>query len=327
MKGIQLTGYGNPADVVKLVDVPSVGTPEAHEIVIDIEAVPIEPSDLYMVAGIYGNLPKLPHFLGIEGVGRVSAVGRSVKYLKEGDRVITPPFVPSMVERVKTSATWMRPLPDADVNQLALLGCNPATAYLLLTEFVKLKAGDWIICNAANSSVGRSIIPLAKAWGIKTVNVVRRPELVEEMKKLGGDLVLVDGPDLPKQVAEATGESPIALALDGVGDVATQNLLDCLPLYGTLLVYSGMSGKPAQISNPKIIFQGQSIHAFWIFNWFRNPDLGKAATMYDELPKMVASGALSLPVAKEFSFSEHQEAFALASQYNGKALLKPNIQG
>jgi NADPH:quinone reductase-like Zn-dependent oxidoreductase len=69
MKGIQLTGYGNPADVVKLADVPSVGSPKPDEIIIDVEAVPVEPSDLYMIAGVYGNLPSLPHFL-VEASGR-----------------------------------------------------------------------------------------------------------------------------------------------------------------------------------------------------------------------------------------------------------------
>ena len=104
MKGIQLSGYGNPADVVKLVDAPDVGPPNPDEIVIDIEAAPVEPSDLYTVAGVYGVLPPLPHFLGIQGVGIVSAVGRDVKHLKEGDRTITPLFIPSWVERVKTNS-------------------------------------------------------------------------------------------------------------------------------------------------------------------------------------------------------------------------------
>ncbi|MGF6505806.1 alcohol dehydrogenase catalytic domain-containing protein [Paraburkholderia sp. 32] len=101
MKSIQLTGYGTPADVVKLVDVPDVGAAAPDEIVIDVEAAPVEPSDLYMIAGIYGNLPPLPHILGIQGVGRVSAAGSKVKHLKEGDRVLVPPFAPSWVERVK----------------------------------------------------------------------------------------------------------------------------------------------------------------------------------------------------------------------------------
>jgi NADPH:quinone reductase-like Zn-dependent oxidoreductase len=327
MKSIQLTAYGNPAEVVKLVDVPDIGMPGPDEIVIDMEAAPIEPSDLYMIAGVYGNLPPLPHILGIQGVGRVAAKGRNVKHLKEGDRILIPPFTPSWVDRVKTSASWLRPLPDADVNQLAMLGINPATAYLLLTEFVQLKPGDWVLQNAANSSVGRAVIPLAKSKGLRTVNVVRRPELVDEMKALGGDIVLVDSPDLPQRVAAATCKVPIQLALDGVGDSATQNLLNSIALYGTVVVWSGMSGKPAAVSNPHIIFQSQSIRGFWIFNWFREPNLEKVAALYEELASMVASGAISFPVAGQFSFNQYPEALDVAAKYGGKAILTPNIQG
>ncbi len=327
MKSIPLTAYGDPAEVVKLVDVPDVGMPGPDEIVIDLEAAPVEPSDLYMIAGVYGNLPTLPHILGIQGVGRVAATGRNVKHLKEGDRTLIPPFTPSWADRVKTSASWLRPLPEADVNQLAMLGINPATAHLVLTEFVQLKPGDWVLQNAANSSVGRAVIPIAKAKGLKTVNVVRRSELVEEMKALGGDIVLVDGPELPQRVAAATGKAPIQLALDGVGDSATQNLLNSIGLYGTVVVWSGMSGKPASVSNPHIIFQSQSVRGFWIFNWFREPNFKKVTALYEQLASMVASGAISFPVTGQFSFNRYSEALDVAAKYSGKAILTPNIQG
>jgi NADPH:quinone reductase-like Zn-dependent oxidoreductase len=52
-----------------------------------------------------------------------------------------------------------------NVNQLAMLGINPATVYLLLTEYVQLKPGEWLLQNAANSSVGRAVIAIAKARG------------------------------------------------------------------------------------------------------------------------------------------------------------------
>ena len=187
---------------------------------------PVEPTDLYIVAGVYGRLPPLPHLLGAEGAGRVSAVGRNVKYLKEGDRCMVPPLSSAWVNKVKAEASFLRPLPSGDVNQLSMLGINPLTAYLLLTEFRPLKAGDWIIQNGANSSVGRAVIPIAKARGIRTVSVVRRLELVDEMTALGGDVVLIDGLDLPRRIAAATDKAKIELALDSVGGLATQRLLD-----------------------------------------------------------------------------------------------------
>ena len=71
MKAIQLEAFGNPAEVLKLVDVPDVGTPAAGEVVIALEASPINMSDLLMISGRYGYRPELPCVMGAEGVGRV----------------------------------------------------------------------------------------------------------------------------------------------------------------------------------------------------------------------------------------------------------------
>lgn len=323
MKGIQLTGYGNPAEVVRLVHAPDVGAPGPAEVLIDIEAAPVEPSDLYTIAGIYGILPSLPHFLGIQGVGRVSAVGRKVKHLKEGDRTITPLFTPSWVEQVKTNSPWLRALPDGDVNQLAMLGINPATAYLMLTEFVQLKAGDWLLQNAANASVGRAVIAIAKSRGLKTVNLVRNPDLVGPIEALGGDVALVDGEDLPRRVAEATDKAPIRLALDGVGDSATQRLLNSIAPFGTVIVWSGMSGKPFSVSGPQLLFQDQTIRGMWIHNWNERLSAEKMTAIYAELTPLVASGKLTFPVAGQFTFEQYGEALDVAGRYNGKAILTP----
>ena len=58
------------------------------------------------------------------------------------------------------------------------MAINPPTAALLLSEYVDLKPGEWVVQNAANSGVGRWVIAFAKTRGLKTVNIVRRPELV-----------------------------------------------------------------------------------------------------------------------------------------------------
>jgi len=51
MKAIQIEAFGNPAEVVKLVDLPDVGAPAAGEVVIAVEASPINQYDLLMIAG------------------------------------------------------------------------------------------------------------------------------------------------------------------------------------------------------------------------------------------------------------------------------------
>ena len=244
MKAIQIEVFGNPAEVAKVVDIPDVGAPAAGEVVIALEASPINQYDLLMIAGGYGYRPQLPAIMGTEGVGRVIAVGAGVKHLKEGDRTLVLFLHPSWAERVKTDEPWLRPLPPGDINQFAMMGVNPPTAYLLLTDIVKLPRGSWVIQNGANSGVGRAAVAIAKSLGLRTVNVVRRDEVVAEMKVLGGDVVLVDGTDLAKRVAAETGNAPIALALDGVGDTSPMHLMNCLSESGVLVSYGGTSRKP-----------------------------------------------------------------------------------
>ena len=108
-----------------------------------------------MIVGGYGYRPQLPAIMGTEGAGRVVAMGAGVKHLKEGDRTLVPFLHPSWAERIKTDAPWLRPLPPGDINQFAMMGVNPPTAYLLLTDIVKLPRESWVIQNAANSGVGR----------------------------------------------------------------------------------------------------------------------------------------------------------------------------
>ena len=324
MKAIQIEAFGNPAEVMKLVDVPDVGAPAAAEVVIALEASPINFSDLLMISGRYGYRPKLPAVMGSEGVGRVVAVGSGVKHLKEGDRTLVPYPSPAWAERIKADGSLLRPLKGGDINQLAMLGINPATAYLLLTQYVKLSPGSWVAHNSANSGVGRALIAIAKSLGLKTVNIVRRDDVVAEIKAIGGDVVLVDGPDLGKRVAAETGKAPISLTIDGVGDTATANLMGCLAEGGAHVFYSTISGKPFTTAGSQLIFRGISIRGFWLPIWFKTAAADQITAMYDHLTPLVASGAISAPVAGTFRFSQYAEAVAVASKTRGKALLTPD---
>ncbi len=74
MKAIQIGRFGNPAEVVRAVDIAEPGPPGEKEVVIELEASPINPYDLVIIAGDYGYRPSLPAVMGSEGAGRVIAV-------------------------------------------------------------------------------------------------------------------------------------------------------------------------------------------------------------------------------------------------------------
>jgi NADPH:quinone reductase-like Zn-dependent oxidoreductase len=322
MKAIQISAFGNPAEVAQCVDIREVERPAEGQVTIRVEAAPINPSDLFMMTGRYGYRPPLPSILGAEGVGLVAAVGKNVSHLKEGDRVLLPYTTPAWVERVNAEAKWLQPLPNADVDQLSMLGVNPATAYLLLQEIVKLGSEEWVIQNGANSAVGRAIIVIAKLIGLRTVNIVRRAEAAAGLAELGADIVLVDGPDLAKRVAKETGSAKVRLGIDVVGDTATLNLTNCLATGGVVVTYGAVSGKHNVTAAPFFIFRNITMKGFWLFHWFPTASVERIQEMYRFLTPLVADGRLHIPVAATFGLEDVDRAIHTAAKGSGKVLFK-----
>ena len=108
----------------------------------------------------------------------------------------------------------------------------------MLISYADVAEGQWIAHSVANSAVGGYVIQLAKQRGIKTVNIVRREGLAEELMAKGADVVLIDGPNLAADIAKGTGNEPIVLALDPVGGDTFARLSDSLG-YGSTLVTLG----------------------------------------------------------------------------------------
>ncbi|MEO5962351.1 MAG: zinc-dependent alcohol dehydrogenase family protein, partial [Thermomonas sp.] len=173
---------------------------QAGQALVEVVAAAINPSDVLTLTGHYGMLPPLPAVGGNEGVGRVVEVGADVSRLAPGQLVLLPIGSGTWTTHLIADAAQLLPLPaGADPRQLAMLTVNPPTASLLLSDFADLKPGDWVLQNAANSAVGGYVVQLAKARGLRTVNVVRREAACEAVRELGGDVVLVDGDDLAKR--------------------------------------------------------------------------------------------------------------------------------
>ena len=250
MRAVHLTAYGNPIDGLELVEIAEPPEPGTNQVLVGVEFSPINPNDLSVARGTYALRPALPTVIGNEGVGRILSVGPGVNTVKAGDRVLVPLSSFAWRERMVIPAEGLFALPPgADPQQLAMLGINPPTAALLLSEFVSLNPGDWVVQNAANSGVGRWVIAFAKLRGLRTLNIVRRPELVGELKALGGDVVVLDSPGVGRQLKEALGQTDLRLALDGVSGPATGVLAAALAMRGTVVLYSAMSRAPIESMN------------------------------------------------------------------------------
>lgn len=318
MKKVVYENFGNPADVLNVVEAPSEPLPEG-QVRVEVLRAPINPSDLIQISGSYGVRPELPAVAGNEGLGRI------VEGEGKGQLVLLPVGQGNWVSEMVCDPRHLVPLPEGDLDQLSMLLVNPATAALLLRDFVALKEGDWVIQSAANSAVGSYLVQLAKARGINVVNVVRRESAIAGMKELGADIVLVDGPDLAREVKAATG-AKMKLAVDAVAGATAGRLADTLEKGGMLVNYGGMSNEDSAIGAAALIFNDITVRGFWLVIWMNAADKATREALYAELAGLIMQGKLYAPIDRHFSLDEIAEAakYSWAGERKGKVMLAPN---
>ena len=299
--------YGEARDVLRVIDAPA-EMPEAGEVVVRMEAAAMHIADLRTIAGADTFRYPLPRTPGFEGIGHVVRVGEGVSSPRIGERVFPALGCGTFRDEVRCRADACLPAPAGDAHQLSLLTVNGPTAWVLLQDFVALKPGDWLIQNAANASCGRYLIRLARRRGIRTINVVRRPQMIDELHELGGDVVLLDGPDLAARVAAAVANAPVKLGIDAVSGAATQRIAECLAADTPLVSYGSMSGERCEIDFYLMFRQGIVLHGLSFVRQFRSRTPEQVRAMYAELASLMASGELVARIAGVYPLEKIVEA-------------------
>jgi len=305
--------YGAPADVLRVIEGPA-EQPGPGEVVIRMEAAAMHIADLRTITGADTFRFPLPRTPGFEGIGHVIRVGEGVSTPRVGDRVFPALASGTFREEVRCRAEACMPAPQGDAVQLSLLTVNGPTAQVLLDDFADFAPGDWLIQNAANSSCGRYLIRLARRRGVRTVNVVRRDSMIADLLELGGDVVILDGPDLPARVSAATGGAPIKLGIDAVGGAATQRIAECLAPETNLVSYGSMSAEPCHLDFYLMFRQGITLHGLSFARQFRRRTPQQVREMYARLAQLMASGELVTPIAGVYPLERVVEACAHAGR-------------
>lgn len=317
MRAIQITQFGKPEDVIEVVDLPEPPVPGDGEVKVAVELSPLNWHDLLLVSG--GLIrPPLPLVLGAEGVARVLEVGRGVDTLAVGDLVVLPLYSGAWRERLILPAEGLFPLPEGDVEQFSMLGSNPPTAGLILSEYADLKPADWVVQNAANSGVGRSLIALAKARGFRTINLARHESVFADLTAAGADIVHRDDTTAVEDIRRTIGEAPIALAVDSVGGDGVSRLVDLLSDGGTLVSYATATGQPMVINPLAVIGKRLTVRGFFAGHF---DYATKTLPVIREAAPLVASGALFVPPVAVFDLGDLHAAIQQLER-GGKVLLK-----
>jgi NADPH:quinone reductase-like Zn-dependent oxidoreductase len=327
MRALQLKKFGNPGDSVSLVS-REARQPDTGELLIDMHAAPVHPSDIHLIRGFYGLRPELPLDLGADGVGTVVQAGSAADQGLVGHRVILLPTYEHGTWAEKTVVKTRNAVAvddDTDVMQLAMLGVTPITAQLLLTKYEQLTPGDWIAQTGANSSVGQYIIQLARLARVHTVNLVRRDAAATEVLAAGADHVIIVDDELPVRLEDALAGHQLALVLDSVGGPAITELAHHLRYAGKVVTYGALGGEHTVIEVRRdLIYREISQHGFWMDNWLRRATREEVDSTYRSIVALVRRGELTARIDQTFPLSRYRDALARAEHYErpGKVILR-----
>jgi NADPH:quinone reductase-like Zn-dependent oxidoreductase len=322
--------FGDPEQVLQVRELPP-SEPRSGEVRVRMVASPINPSDLLVVRGEYGKLPTLPATPGFEGVGVVEKSGGGalalLRGLRPGRRVaVISAGGGAWAEFAVVPARQVIPLPD-DIpdEQAASFFVNPASAVVMTHHVLGVPPGEWLLQTAAGSALGRMIIRLGKHFGFRTINVVRRREQADELKRSGGDAVICTADEsIPERARALTEGRGVRYALDAVGGETGSAVIAALAPGGRLLVYGTLSRDPIAI-DPRVLMVGRKqVEGFWLSEWVREQRPLKMLSLFGTIRKLMRAGILTTEVGSTFPLDDVRRAAAQAGQpgRQGKVLLR-----
>ena len=313
MRAAVFEAFGDPSQVL---DVREVADPKPGpgEVRVRMLMSPINPSDTLVVQGLYGVLPRLPATPGFEGVGIVDEVGPGLpaRLLNlKGKRVVAINSAGgNWAEKAVIPWQQARPVPD-DIpdEQAACFFVNPATVLAMARHVLAVPKGDWLLQSAAGSTLGRMMIKLGRHDGFKTLNVVRRREAIDELKKLGGDAVIssADGP-IEEQVQRITGGVGARYAVDPVGGEMGTGLFRSLAPGGRVLLYGTLSGQPITVE-PRLVISGRrSVEGFWLGHWMLERSIPASLLLFREIASLIRQGVLDSEIGTVYPLAKIKDA-------------------
>lgn len=326
--------FAEPVPATAVRDCPP-GDVRPGQVLVDMLASPINPSDLMTLRGLYGRRPELPAIPGYEGVGRVrqAQAGLYGRWLI-GQRVaVASSDGGAWAEQLVLPARQVIPLPRSlSVEQGAMFFVNPATAWLMTRSVLAVPRGAWLLQTAAASAVGRMVIRLGRECGFRTLNVVRREDQAEQLRREGlpddSRVIVFDGAVDPREklvdgVRRITPDG-VPFAIDPVGGATASAVVSCLGRRGRLLLYGTLSPEPLQLSPRDLMTPGASIEGFWLSNVMASIGFPAKLRLIRTLGRLISAGVLAAEVAESFPLQRLHDALHAAEEpgRRGKVLLQ-----
>ncbi|MDB6126170.1 MAG: Alcohol dehydrogenase zinc-binding domain protein [Verrucomicrobia bacterium] len=306
-------------------DEVSLPQPGPGEIRLRVEAAGINFVDTYHRTGLYPS--EMPHVLGSEAAGVVTAVGEGVTEFRVGDRVASPRAVGGYAEETLAPASHTVLIPAAVSFQIAAaVLLQGLTAHYLATDTYPLKPGDSALVHAGAGGVGLLLIQIARIRGARVIATVGSDAKVGLAREAGAEQVCnYSRDDFSKAARAFTKAQGVDVAYDSVGKNTFEGTLDSLRPRGMFVSFGNASG-PVPPFSPLVLAKKGSLFLTrpTLNHYIRTPAELRART--DELFSWIASGRLKVRIGATFPLAAAGDAHrALESRTTtGKLLLLPS---
>jgi NADPH2:quinone reductase len=334
MKSVTLPEYqGNIIRALRSLQLVEKEIPalEADEVLVKINAAPCNPSDLAFIQGGYNVRKELPAIPGFEGTGTVidsgssteaaSLNGKRVSFFSQSDRG------GSWASHIAVKAIDCIAISDSMPNeQAACFSVNPFTAYAMI-EIAKAHNCKGIIQNAAGGQVANFINALAEIEGIEVINIVRKEEQVELLRKSGFKYIFWHlDEDFQSKITEASRTLDARIAYDAVGGDQSGFILQAMPENSTLYLYGALGSRTlSEIPATDVIFKNKVVRGFNMNVWkdsLSNDEFNKISI---ELQQLFINKTLHTEIQGSYKLEEYRDALMqyIRNMSGGKVLLLP----
>jgi NADPH:quinone reductase-like Zn-dependent oxidoreductase len=326
--GAVYTEAGDPAEVVKLIDVAEPPDPGQGQVLVRVTLFPIHWGDLQ---AIQLSSPTGCVGAGVEATGVVEKVGPGVQHVTPGARVSVFPQPGAWAERFTADAQFVVPVPDSVSDEVAAqMLVNPLTVLMLRREAGKHFTTGYdgvVLNNAAGGAVGRLVTAGFSNHHIATVSLVRRAETAQQLRERFPEVpvLVTEDPDWLDAARDLIGGRTVGAALDPIGGTLSADLLGLVSPGGTVVVYGRMADEPIPVHATALLDRGLTLRGATIGRWVASTspaqcvsDTRTACLMAEAFPSQFDAAAI-YPIAELSDAIRH----ATTPGKTGTVLVRP----
>jgi NADPH2:quinone reductase len=322
MKAIVVREFG-PAEAMKLEEVPD-PSPGPGQVLVRVEAIGVNPVEVYIRSGTYARKPSLPYTPGTDVAGIVEAVGPGVTTVKKGDRVYahgTAAGFGGYAELTVCDESQVHPLPERlSFPQGAAVGVPYGTAWRALFFRAQARPGETVLVHGASGGVGIAATQIARAHGLRVIGTAGTDKGVALVREQGAHEVLNHrDADYMNRIMPMTGGRGVDVIMEMLANVNLDRDLDVLALRGRVMVV-GNRGR-VEIDPRKMMGKDGTILGMTMFN--ATPEEQRA--VHAALVAGLGNGTLNPVIGRELPLAQAVQAHGAVMETGafGKIVLIP----